>query len=87
MPAPPSMMLCAPQTAPVQQPCSAGPAMPYQQAVQPPKKPAGRGVTADTPTDKTTPTGGAMQDQGRPTVRGQGHGSRSVSCPRGYQGW
>ena len=29
--------------------------MPYQQAVQPPKKPAGRGVVSDTPTDKTTP--------------------------------
>ena len=56
--------------------------MPYQQAVQPPKKPVGRGVTADTPTDKTTPVGGAMQDRGRPTARGWGHGSRSVSHPR-----
>ena len=27
-----------------------------------------------------------MQDRGRPTVRGQGHGSRSVSCPRGVPG-
>ena len=48
--------------------------------------PAGRGVTADTPADKTTPTGGATQDQGRPTVRGRGHGSQSVSCPRGVLG-
>ena len=45
-----------------------------------------RGVTADTPTDKTTPTGGATQDRGRPTVRGRGHGSRSVSHPRGVPG-
>ena len=60
--------------------------MPYQQAVQLPKKPVGRGVTADTPADKTTPAGGAMQDRGRPTVRGWGHGSRSVSCPRGVPG-
>ena len=80
------MSLCVPQMVPVQQPCPAGPAMPYQQAVQPPRKPAGRGVTADTPTDKTTPTGGATQDQGRPTARGCGHGSQSVSHPRGVPG-
>ena len=30
--------------------------------------------------------GGAMQDRGRPTVRGQGHGSRSISHPRGVPG-
>ena len=35
---------------------------PYQQGVQPPKMPAGRGATADTPTDKTTPMGGTTQD-------------------------
>ena len=60
--------------------------MPYQQAVQPPKRPTGRGVIADTPTDKTTPMGGATQDCRRPTMRGRGHGSRSVSCPRGVPG-
>ena len=60
--------------------------MPYQQVVQLPKKPAGRGVAADTPTDKTTPTGGTTQDHRRPTARGWGHGSRSVSCPRGIPG-
>ena len=58
----------------------------YQQAVQLPKKPVGRGVTADTPADKTTPVGGTTQDRGRPTVRGQGHSSRSVSHPRGVPG-
>ena len=57
--------------------------MPYQQAVQLPKRPVGRGVIADTPTGKTTPVGGTMQDHGRPAVRGQGHSSRSVSHPRG----
>ena len=41
---------CAPQTVqPLHQPPPGWPAMPYQQAVQPPKKPMGRGVTADTP--------------------------------------
>ena len=60
--------------------------MPYQQAVQLPKKPMGRGVVADTPADKTTPVGGAMQDRGRPTARGWGHGSRSVSHPRSVPG-
>ena len=61
-------------------------ATPYQQAVQPPKRPAGRGVIADTPAGKTTPMGGTMQDQGRPAVRGQGHSSHSVSHPRGVPG-
>ena len=61
--------------------------MPYQQAVQPPKKPAGRGVISDTPTDKTTPVGGAdPQEHGRSSARGQGGGGRSVSCPRGIPG-
>ena len=57
--------------------------MPYQQAVQPPKRPAGRGVIADTPAGKTTPMGGTMQDCRRPAVRGQGPSSHFVSHPRG----
>ena len=36
--------------------------MSYQQAVQLTKRPMGRGVIADTPTDKTTPVGGTTQD-------------------------
>ena len=60
--------------------------MPYQQAVQLPKRPVGRGVVADTPTDKTTPVGGTMQDCRRPTARGWGHGSQSISHPRGVPG-
>ena len=75
-----------PQMTPVQQPHLVGPATPYQQAVEPPKKPVGWGVAADIPTDKTTPTGGATQDRGRPTARGRGHGSQSVSRPRGVPG-
>ena len=59
--------------------------MPYQQVVQPPKKPVGRGVTADAPTDKTTPVGD-VPDHGRPSTRGQGGSSQSVSCPRGVLG-
>ena len=62
MPAPPKMMPHTPQMVPVQQPHLVDLAMPYQQAVQPPKKPVERGVTADTTADKTTPAGGAMQD-------------------------
>ena len=61
--------------------------MPYQQAVQPPKKLAGRGVISDSPTDKTTPVGGASsQNHRRPTTRGRGDGDRSVSHPRGIPG-
>ena len=80
--------LCAPQTAPpLRQPPPGWPATPYQQVVQLPKKPAGTGVAADAPTDKTTPVGGACaQDHGRPSTRGQGGGNRSISCPRGLPG-
>ena len=86
MPAPPTTMPCVPQTMPVQQPSPVGLAMPYQQVVEPPKKPVGWGVTADTPAVKTSPAGGATQDRGRPTARGWGHGSRSVSCPKRVPG-
>ena len=79
-------MPCTPQTMPVRQPCQEWPAMPYQQAVQLPKRPTGRGVVADTPAGKTTPMGGTTQDRGRPAARGQGYGSHSVSHPRGVPG-
>ena len=59
--------------------------MPYQQAVQPPKKPAGRGVTADAPTDKTAPVGD-VPDRRRLSTRGWGGGSQSISHPRGVPG-
>ena len=85
MPVLPTPTPCTPQMMPVRQPCPEQPATPYQQAVQLPKRPMGWG--ADTPTDKTTPAaGGTMQDCGRPAARGQGHGSCSVSHPRGAPG-
>ena len=80
---PPTTPPCMPQAMPVRQPCPEQSAMPYQQAVQPPKKHVGRGVIADTPAGKTAPMGGTTQDRGRPAVRGRGPGSRSVSRPRG----
>ena len=59
----------APQTAPLLcQPLpSSGsqPATPYQQAVQPPVKPKGRGVTFDTSTDKVAAVGGQDADSYR----------------------
>ena len=61
--------------------------MPYQQAVQLPKKPTGRRVVSDPLAGKTTTVGGASsQDCGRPTTRGRGDGGQSFSCPRGVQG-
>ena len=86
MPALPTLMPCTSQMAlPLQQSCLEGPATPYQQAVEPPKKPVGRGVTADAPTDKTAPVGD-IPDHGKPSMRGQGGGSQSISCPRGIPG-
>ena len=86
MPVPPTTMPCTPQTMPVRQPCPEQPATPYQQVVQLPKRPTGWGVGADTPTDKTTPTGGTTQDCGRLAARGRGHGSHSISHPQGIPG-
>ena len=76
-----------PQVAPpLHQPPPGWPAMPYQQAVQPPSKSTGRGVASDPSTDKTAPVGSpSSQDHGRPTTRGRGDGGRSVSHPRGVQ--
>ena len=85
MPVPPALMPYMPQMVPLQQPHLERPATPYQQAVQLPKKPAGRGVTADAPTNKTAPLGNVL-DHGRPSTRGRGGGSQSVSHPRGVLG-
>ena len=72
----PTLALHVPQTAPpLCQPLPGWLAMLYQQAVQPPKKSTGRGVTSDPSTDKTAPTGSASsQDRGRSTTRGWGDG-------------
>ena len=77
-----------PQTVlPLRQPLPGWPAMPYQQAVQLPKKSTGRGVASDPSADKTTPGGSASsQDHGRPTTRGWRDSGRSISHPRGVQG-
>ena len=84
---PPTSMPCVPQMVPpLHQPLPGQPAMLYQQAVQPPKKPMGRGVTSDPPIDKTAPIGSvSSQDHGRSNTRGWGGGSRSISHPRGVQ--
>ena len=78
---------CTPQMVlPLYQPPPGQLAMPYQQAVQLPKKPTGMGVTSDPPTDKTAPVGGtSSQDRGRSNTRGRGGSGRSVSHPRGMQ--
>ena len=78
---------CMPQMVlPLCQPPPGQVATPYQQVVQPPKKPTGRGVASDPPTDKTTPVGSASsQDHGRSNTRGRGGGGRSISHPRGIQ--
>ena len=87
MPTLPLPVLCTPQTVPpLHQPPPGWPATQYQQAVQLPKKPVGRGVAFDPPTDKTAPLGDASpQDRGRSNTRGQGGGGQSVSHPRGMQ--
>ena len=83
----PTLALCVPQTVPpLHQPPPGWPATPYQQVVQLPKKPTGRGVAPDAPTDKTTPVGGtSSQDCGRSNMRGRGGGGQSVSHQRGVQ--
>ena len=69
---PPTSAPCTPQMAPpFHQPLPGWPAMLYQQAVQLPKKPMGRGVTSDPPTDKTAPVGStSSQDCRRSNIRG-----------------
>ena len=87
MPTLPSPAPCVPQTVPpLCQPPPGWPAMLYQQVVQPPRKPMGRGAASDALPDKTAPVGSASsQDRGRSNMRGWGGGSRSISHPRGMQ--
>ena len=81
--APHTSVLCTPQVAlPLHQPSRA--ATPYQQAVQPPGKSTGRGVTFDSPSDTAAPAGGqTTKDHGRQKTRGWGDGGQSASHPRG----
>ena len=71
---------------PLHQPPPGWPATLYQQAVQLPGKSTGRGVTFNSPVDKTAPAGSqSTEDRGRPITRGQGDGGHSASHPRGVQ--
>ena len=81
--APPIQVLSAPQeTLPVHQPRPHQPATLYQQAVQLPRRPVGRGLTAQPPSDRATPAAGqTIPDCGRPQARGRGVKGRSVSHP------
>ena len=81
---PPTSVPHTPQMAlPLCQPPPGWPSTPYQQAVQPPSKSSGRGVTFDSPMDKTSPTAGqSSEDRGRQRTWGQGDDGRSASHPR-----
>ena len=71
---------------PLHQPLPGQPATLYQQVVQLPRKPTGRGVASHPSADKTAPMGSpSSQDYGRLTTRGWGDGGRFVSHPRGMQ--
>ena len=79
----PMQMPSAPQgTLPVCQPRLCHPATPYQQAVQPLRKPAGRGGAAKLPSNRATPaTSQPTQDCRRQQARGRSVRGRSVSRP------
>ena len=99
-PAPPMQVPSTPQgMLPVHQLRQRQPATPYQQAVQPlsqpatmyqqavqlPRRPVGRGLTAQPPSDKAAPAAGqTIPDHGRQQARGWG--IRSVSHPGQGQG-
>ena len=85
--APPTSVPHTPQMAPpLRQPPPSWTATPYQQAVQPPGKSTGRGVTFNSPTDKAAPTSSqSTKDHGRQRTRGWGNGGRSASHLRGAQ--
>ena len=61
-------------------------ATPYQQAVQPPSKPMGLGVTFDSFTDKPVATGDQDADgHGRQRIRGRDYNTRPASHSRGMR--
>ena len=84
-PALPMLAPHAPQVAlPLRQPQPSQAATLYQQAVQPPGKSTGRGVTFDSPSDRAAPMAGqTTQDCRRQKTRGHGDGGWSASCPGG----
>ena len=80
----PMLVPCTPQMAlPLHQPPPGQPSTPYQQAVQPPGKSSGRGVTFDSPMGKTSPAPSqSSEDCRRKRTRGWGDDGRSASHPR-----
>ena len=83
-------VLQAPQMAPpLHQPLPSSrgqPATLYQQAVQPPSKSTGLGVTFDSSTNKPAATGGQDADGcGRQSTRGRDDNGQPASCSRGMQ--
>ena len=63
------------------------PAASYQQAVQPPRRPVGRGGVVQLPSSSTAPTTRQpTQERGRQPTRGHGLRGRSASCPLCGQG-
>ena len=89
-PVPQAPVLQAPQMAPpIRQPLpfSRGwPATPYQQAVQPPSKSTGLGVTFDSSADKHAAAGGQDADgHGRQNIRGRDDNSWPASRSRGMR--
>ena len=77
-----------PQMAPpLCQPLPGRPATPYRQAVQPPGKSMGIGVTSNSCADKAAPAGSqGSQDRGRQMTRERRDGGQPVSRPRGASG-
>ena len=85
-----ALALQAPQMAPpIHQPLPfprGQPATPYQQAVQPPGKSSGLGVTFDSSTTKPAPTGGQDTDvRGRQGTRGRDDNSWPANHSKGAQ--
>ena len=70
---------------PLRQPRPSQAATPYQQAVHPPGKSTGRGVTVDSPSDRAVPVAGqTTQDCRRQQIRGRGdRGQSPQGCARG----
>ena len=75
---------CTPQMVPpLHQPPPGWLSTLYKQVVQLPSKSFGRGVTFDSPVDKTSPTPGqSSEDHGRQRTRERGGEGESASCPR-----
>ena len=64
------------------------PATPYQQAVQPPRRPVGRGVAAQSPSNRATPAAGqTIPDHGRPQPGDRVSEADQSVAPGMGEGW